>query len=117
MSILVDTVLVPEYESLDIELRQESVGLPHERVIVASSIRAAVRGSLPVVIDLHVNTMHASRSIGRVTYSVSGCEDVECGVGLWTVRILCPTVHRHETTIPVFLVTIASLNIVYLDER
>jgi len=76
----VDLVTVPEYESLDIEPCQESRGLPYKRVIVTGSIRAAVRGAFPVMIYLHVNVMHASRGIGRVTYSVSGCEDVECRV-------------------------------------
>src|SRR5438132_7665876 len=110
-------VWVPEYESLDIEPCQESRGLPHQRIIVAGSIRTTVRGALPVVVDLHVNIMHATRGIGGVTYAVSGCEDVECGIGLWTVRILCPTVHLHESIIPVLLVAITPLNIVDLDER
>ena len=81
----VDLVLVPEYESLDIELCQESCGLPYKRVIVAGSIRATVRGALPVMIDLHVNTMHATRGIARITRAesrgeVSWGEDVECRV-------------------------------------
>jgi len=117
VSRLVGLVLVPEYESLDIEPCPESRGLPYKRVIVTGSIRATVRGAFPVMINLYVNIMHAARGIGRVTHAVSGWEDVECRVGLWTVRILCPTVHRHESIIPVLLITITPLNIVDLDER
>jgi hypothetical protein len=69
------------------------------------------------MIDLQVNVMHASCGIAGIAYSVAGGEDVECRVGLWTVRISCPTVYRHESIIPVLLVTIASLDTVDLDER
>ena len=69
------------------------------------------------MIDFHVNVMHASRGVARGACAVSWGEDVECRVGLWTVRILCSTVYRHERVVPVFLVAIASLDTVDLNER
>ena len=69
------------------------------------------------MIDFHVNVMHASRGVARGACAVSWGEDVECRVGLWTVRIHCSTVYRHERVVPVFLVAIASLDTVDLNER
>jgi len=113
----VDLVAVPEYESLDIEPCSIGCGLCYKRVVVAGSVRTAIGGSFPVVIDFHVNVMHASRGVARGACAVSWGEDVECRVGLWTVRILCSTVYRHERVVPVFLVAIASLDAVDLNER
>ena len=69
------------------------------------------------MIDFHVNAVHASSRVAGGACAVSWGEDVECRVGLWTVRILCSTVYRHERVVPVFLVAIASLDAVDLDKR
>ena len=69
------------------------------------------------MIDFDVNAVHASSGVARGACAVSGGEDVECRVGLWTVRILCSTVYWHERVVPVFLVAIASLDAVDLNER
>ena len=68
------------------------------------------------MIDLDVNVVHASSSVAGDTRAVSWGEDVECGVGLWAVGILCSAVDWHERVVPVFLVAIASLDAIDLYE-
>src|SRR5690348_15031481 len=71
---------VPENESLKIEQCLVRCGLRRKYVRVTRCVWSAVSGRFPVMIKLHMNGVHAARSISQSANIIAGCENVESGV-------------------------------------
>jgi hypothetical protein len=65
---------------LNVNQRVVSSGLRDKCVIVTSSVGPAVAGSLPVVINLPIESMHAIGRVRRAASTKTWCENVEGGI-------------------------------------
>jgi hypothetical protein len=69
---IVNVIRVPVHKSLHVGKRYSRVPLLDQGAIIASSQRAAIAGSLPIVIYLRMDAMHATRIICDVAVSTRG---------------------------------------------